>query len=123
MPERPAPTIKTSKCSTVTSPSGGGGRQLVVQRALLTEQLAAPPVHEVGGVAVVRMEVRPVVVLQLVPQLTAHERGPSDATPAASQRAAAIGPAVKQETDDDLEGDAGDEAVAQDVHRPHAEAL
>src|SRR6266487_168470 len=51
------------------------GGELVVQGALLAEQHVAPTLDELGGVAVVGVEVGAVVVLELVPQLALHDRG------------------------------------------------
>ncbi len=55
--------------------SGGRGGQLVVERALLAEELDAPLLHQCVGVAVVRVEVGSVVVLELLPQLAAGTIG------------------------------------------------
>ena len=48
--------------------------ELVVEGAVLAEQLGAPALDELAGVAVVGVEVGAVVVAQLAPQLAPHER-------------------------------------------------
>src|SRR3546814_7390187 len=54
--------------------SGGRAGQLVVQAPGLAEELGPPALHQLVGVAVVGVEVTPVVVLQLVPELAAEDR-------------------------------------------------
>src|SRR5687768_11730325 len=101
MPDRPAPTIRTSTCSTSVS-SGCRRGELVVERALGAEQLLAPLLHEVVGVAVVGVEVGPLVVAQLVPQLALHDRRAADPAPAPAEVAGLVGGPVAEQRDHDL---------------------
>src|SRR5690349_17327999 len=110
MPERPAPTTSTSRCSIGgSSLLRGRAGELVVQRALLAEQLLPPLLDQSSGVAVVGMEVATVVVAQLLPHRGPQERRTAEPHKAATQAAAAVGVAVHGHRSDHLRGHAQDE--------------
>src|SRR5580765_5493462 len=115
MPDSPAPTIRTSTCSTMARPlrrsgSGRSAGELVVQRALLTEHRRPPLRDQRRGVAVVRVEVGAVVVPQLVPQLALHDRRTAHLAPALAEIATLEGRLVREQRDADLQHHAADEA-------------
>src|SRR5829696_1342058 len=97
IPDRPAPTIRTSRCSTGSGTASGrraGRDQLVVEGALVTEELRAPLLHQLGGVAVVGVEVGTVVLVQLAPHRTRHDRRAAEPSPAAPDVAGPIRGAI-----------------------------
>src|SRR6478609_6790188 len=100
MPDSPAPTTSTSRCSIDVGASGAsdstdirsfpsgcrrGCREPVVQCARLTEQLASPPLDQLSGVVVVGVEVAAVEVAELTPHLFLHDRGMPEPTHAGAQ--------------------------------------
>src|SRR5690348_13763894 len=94
-----APSLAPSGVSrSVIAPRsrGGAADELVVQRALLTEELGAPALDELGRVAVVGVEVRPLVLLELVPDLLADDRGLAELVEALEERARVVRGAVEQ---------------------------
>src|ERR1700678_2885138 len=74
-PERPAPTIRTSTCSTVTCLSGGRGGEFVDQRSVVAEEGRPPLLDECRGLSVIGVEIGAVVVPQLPPDRLRHEGG------------------------------------------------
>src|SRR5581483_4153191 len=100
MPDRPAPTTRTSRCSRSLM-SGNRARaradQPVVERTGVAEQLLAPQLDQLVGVAVVGMEVGPVVIAQLAPHLLLHEGRGAQVAEALAQLAAAVRLAVHGE--------------------------
>src|SRR3546814_12315878 len=112
MPDRPAPTIRTSRCSMAAVSSGGRAGQLVVKAPGLAEELGAPALHQLVRVAVVGVEVTPVVVLQLVPELAAEDRAATQPGEALAQRSAAVGGAVAGERGRSEERRVGKECVS-----------
>src|SRR5882724_6398280 len=110
MPDRPAPTTSTSRCSIGLRSYPG---ELVVQRAVLTEQLFAPLVDETGVVGLARMEVVAVVVLELLPNLAAHERRLPKVPEALPQHTRLVGALVEGERDGDFKAHRDRKAVPQ----------
>src|SRR3954451_9178221 len=103
MPERPAPTTRTSRCSMVALPVlRGCAGELVVEGAVLAEQRGAPLLDQRVGVAVVGMEAGLVVLLELVPDLDAQERRLAQVPQALEDAASAPGVAVEQHAEGGL---------------------
>src|SRR5690606_31487895 len=74
MPDRPAPTMRTSRCSTSAATSGALRRdEQLVQRAVLPEQLLPPALDQLVGVDVVGVEAGAVVHAELAPDRDVHE--------------------------------------------------
>src|SRR5262249_53052342 len=106
MPDSPAPTTRTSRCSglgaslmaaqLLARDSRRARGELVAQRPLGAEQHLAPAGDELLGVVVVRVEVRTLVVLQPLPHVTAHQGRAAEATPAATGAAGPVGVAVAE---------------------------
>src|SRR5665811_2251747 len=78
------------------APSGGRGGEFVVQGAVLPEQHAAPLLDELGGITILRVEIRSVVVAQLAPELLTHDGRKSEGAPAPEQIAASVGRPIAQ---------------------------
>src|SRR5581483_2006776 len=148
MPESPAPMTSTSRCSTgpgagcdpgsgagpgrdpgsdaVTVTASGrrpGSDELVVEGARLAEQPLAPLGHQHARVAVVGVEVAPVVLLELAPEGPAEKRRPPHPAPAPAQVARPVGGPVAEQRQADLQRHPGHERGPDDLHGKHTGAL
>ena len=68
---------------------------------MLTEERCPPGFHQFGRVAVVGVEVGPLVVLEPAPQGGVHDRGALQPLPAPAKVAPAVGGAVTEQRGDD----------------------